>query len=169
MSDRIQIKRDQASVWSSINPILSDGEFGFERDTNKLKIGNGVTPWNGLAYYSTTGSGNSAVSGEALGGHRCVIHSSGALYYAETTNVLHINKVVGLTTSAVGSGITTDFVTEGVVIESSWSWNLTTPIYLGSNGLLTQAPINITGFRMIVGTPITSTSMYVSLKTPILL
>lgn len=169
MSDRIQIRRDAASVWTSINPILSDGEFGYERDTNKIKIGNGVTPWNTLPYYTTVGGANSAIAGEALGGHRAVIHDSGLLYYADTNDPLHINKVVGLTTGATASGFSADFVSEGVVIEPTWSWSTLTPVYLGSNGLLTQSPINVSGFRMIVGTVINSTTLYVSLKTPILL
>jgi hypothetical protein len=47
---RIQIRRDNASVWAQINPILFAGEFGLERDTLSVKIGDGVTRWNALPY-----------------------------------------------------------------------------------------------------------------------
>jgi hypothetical protein len=43
-------RRRTAAQWTSENPTLSDGEFGFERDTGLLKIGNGVTAWTSLAY-----------------------------------------------------------------------------------------------------------------------
>jgi hypothetical protein len=168
MSDRIQIKRDSSTVWSSVNPVLSDGEFGYERDSGKIKIGNGVTPWNSLAYYSSEDY-PSAIAGEALGGHRAVIQSNGLLYYASTSNILHLNRVVGITVGASSSGASTEYVSEGAITESSWSWNTTTPIYLAENGMLTQSPINVSGFTQIIGMPISATSMYVSLKTPIIL
>lgn len=47
---RIQIRRDNASVWAQINPILFAGEFGLERDTLSVKIGDGVNRWNALPY-----------------------------------------------------------------------------------------------------------------------
>ena len=38
-------RRDTASNWTSNNPTLLDGEFGWETDTKKLKIGDGSTAW----------------------------------------------------------------------------------------------------------------------------
>jgi hypothetical protein len=51
MSTKIQIRRGLAATWVSSNPILSSGELGFETDTSKLKVGNGSTAWNSLAYF----------------------------------------------------------------------------------------------------------------------
>lgn len=45
-----QLKRDTAANWSKNNPILSEGEPSFVIDENRLKIGDGVTAWNDLAY-----------------------------------------------------------------------------------------------------------------------
>ena len=50
MSVKIQIKRTTASAWTSLNPTLDNGEFGYETDTAKFKIGNGSTAWTSLAY-----------------------------------------------------------------------------------------------------------------------
>jgi hypothetical protein len=47
---QIQIRRGTASQWTSANPTLASGEWGFETDTLKTKIGNGSTAWNSLAY-----------------------------------------------------------------------------------------------------------------------
>ena len=45
-----QLKRGTSTRWQELNLILAAGEPGFEIDTNKLKIGDGVTPWNELNY-----------------------------------------------------------------------------------------------------------------------
>jgi hypothetical protein len=51
---QIQVRRGTASQWTSANPTLAAGEWGFESDTNKTKIGDGSTAWASLAY--ATGS-----------------------------------------------------------------------------------------------------------------
>ena len=53
---QIQVRRGTASQWTSANPTLASGEWGYETDTNKAKIGNGSTAWNSLAYGSITGT-----------------------------------------------------------------------------------------------------------------
>lgn len=52
MSTRMQQRRGTASTWSSANPILAPGEIGFEIDTNKFKIGDGVNRWDNLTYFT---------------------------------------------------------------------------------------------------------------------
>lgn len=46
----ILIRSGIASNWSSRNPILQQGEYGFESDTGLLKIGDGIHDWNHLPY-----------------------------------------------------------------------------------------------------------------------
>lgn len=48
----IQIRRATAAEAAANNVVLSQGEPGFETDTGKLKIGNGTSHWNDLAYAS---------------------------------------------------------------------------------------------------------------------
>ena len=50
MAARIQLRRDTAPDWTSINPTLSAGELGYESNTDKFKIGDGATAWNDLDY-----------------------------------------------------------------------------------------------------------------------
>lgn len=50
--DRIQVRRGTAAQWTSANPVLADGEPGFERDTGKIKYGDDVTAWVDLPYAS---------------------------------------------------------------------------------------------------------------------
>lgn len=48
--DRIQFRRDTSSNWLKYNPILMEGEVGYEIDTKKRKIGDGYTSWINLSY-----------------------------------------------------------------------------------------------------------------------
>lgn len=50
---RILFRRDTAANWTSGNPVLATGEFGYETNTGKFKIGNGSTAWNSLSYAVT--------------------------------------------------------------------------------------------------------------------
>ena len=50
MANRLQLRRDGAQQWANVNAILAQGELGIELDTSRIKIGDGVTPWNSLKY-----------------------------------------------------------------------------------------------------------------------
>jgi hypothetical protein len=67
---QVQIRRGTAAQWTSANPTLAAGEQGFETDTLKLKIGNGSTAWNSLAYVATgsVGTVTSVTAGTGLSG-----------------------------------------------------------------------------------------------------
>lgn len=47
---KIQLRRDTAANWTTNNPTPASGEPCFETDTGKLKIGDGTTAYNDLAY-----------------------------------------------------------------------------------------------------------------------
>jgi len=54
---KFQLRRDTASRWSSLNPILRPGEPGVETDTGQMKIGSpDCKHWNDLPYVGWTGS-----------------------------------------------------------------------------------------------------------------
>jgi hypothetical protein len=61
----IKTRRGTAATWTSVNPVLDAGEFGYESDTTKFKIGNGSTAWNSLSYASGVTSAAS-VTGTTL-------------------------------------------------------------------------------------------------------
>src|SRR5271165_6819765 len=60
-SSVIQLRRGTAAQWSSANPILAQGEEGYETDTGKMKIGDGVTTWASLAYGGPIGPAQTQV------------------------------------------------------------------------------------------------------------
>lgn len=51
LSTRMKQRRGTAAQWSSADPTLAEGEIGFETDTNKFKIGDGVNIWSNLSYF----------------------------------------------------------------------------------------------------------------------
>jgi hypothetical protein len=54
MATQIQIRRGTAAEWAAEDPILAEGEIGFETDTDLIKIGDGTRDWSDLDYISTT-------------------------------------------------------------------------------------------------------------------
>ena len=60
MATRMQQRRGTAAQWISTNagagPVLNAGEMGWESDTNKFKIGDGVNNWTSLDYFADINS-----------------------------------------------------------------------------------------------------------------
>jgi hypothetical protein len=59
----IKLRRDTAANWTTVDPVLAAGEAGFESDSNKLKIGDGISLWSELSYAS--GGGGVAIDDTA--------------------------------------------------------------------------------------------------------
>jgi hypothetical protein len=69
MAVRIQYRRDTIANWTSVNPILAQGEVGLELDTSKIKVGNGSTAWNSLGYSQNTIYNGSGAPSNSIGGN----------------------------------------------------------------------------------------------------
>lgn len=54
LTTKIITRNDIKANWTSVNPVLSVGEMGIEKDTRKFKFGDGITAWNTLEYASAT-------------------------------------------------------------------------------------------------------------------
>ncbi len=44
---------DTAAVFATLNPVLLEGQLGKEVDTGRFKIGDGVSAWSAIDYYTT--------------------------------------------------------------------------------------------------------------------
>lgn len=64
--DLIQLRRDAATRWTSVNPTLASGEMGVETDTGRAKFGNGTTAWSDLGYFNIPESQVTEVSGQVI-------------------------------------------------------------------------------------------------------
>lgn len=102
---------------------------------------------------------------EALSGHRVVTVEG---YYASNTTATDKFKILGLTTGAVISGDSATVQTFGELTYSGWNWTLGNPVFLTTNGNITQT-VPTSGYRIIIGKPITATILFIEISEPFIL
>lgn len=58
MATEIKLRRDRYANWTSLNPVLAEGEIGlvtnFADNNTRIKIGDGATAWEDLDYFTTS-------------------------------------------------------------------------------------------------------------------
>lgn len=84
MAVQIQWRRDTAANWTAANPTLAQGEAGYETDTGKLKMGDGATAWNALAYVTAWGGGGGG--GAALSAGTQSVNT-GTVVFSNSNNI----------------------------------------------------------------------------------
>jgi hypothetical protein len=64
MATRMQQRRGTAADWAAANPVLMDGEIGFETDTHMIRVGDGVNTlvWSSAVCWTPRYSGSSGQS-----------------------------------------------------------------------------------------------------------
>lgn len=87
--------------------------------------------------------------------------------YVSSDDPLLANTVLGITTNAANYGEPIGVQYTGELQDSGWSWNAG-PIYCGINGTLTQT-IPTSGFILVLGTAINSTTILINIKQPLIL
>lgn len=105
-------------------------------------------------------------AGDNLSGHRIVLIENGAAIYADCSTPGHVNRALGMTTGAATLGADTTIQTGGEITEPLWNWTVDTPVWLSTNGLLTQT-VPTSGFSLIIGIPVTETKLYLRFREPI--
>jgi hypothetical protein len=65
----IRLRRDLASNWAKVDPVLAEGEAGYEIDTGRFKIGDGSARWSDLRYFTPGTPDEIAVSEQELLDH----------------------------------------------------------------------------------------------------
>lgn len=99
----ITIKQDPSADWTSRNPVLDQFCLGYETDTGKAKMGDGVTAWNSLGYFAPGGAtGGVAVSG---GGANRVLYEDGSQNLAASSSLLFNGTGIELGASAAFGGM----------------------------------------------------------------
>jgi hypothetical protein len=104
-----------------------------------------------------------AVAAVSLGGHRAVVFigdESQQVIYADQSIASHAERFLGVTTGAADAVATVTIQTGGELTEPSWNWITGLPVYLSTQGLLTQTPPT-TGFLQIVGLALGATRLLI--------
>lgn len=126
---QIQVRRGTASQWTSTNPVLASGEWGYETDTGKVKIGNGSSAWNSLSYTgATSGTVTSVTAGTGLSGGTITSTGTIAIDTATTVDVSTAQTLTNKTLTAPKINLTLNAQT-----------GTTYTFVLGDNGQLVTA------------------------------
>ena len=152
--ETLQLRRGLADDWSDVNPVLGAGEPGFETDTLLLKIGDGTTHWNDLAYQGSSPSPSiqaqidsklyktyslALLGGTAAGricvaqagenlvfGDPCYIKSDGLLWKSDATDgtKMPCMFIALATISANNMGNFLSVNGEGAICKTGWTWTV---------------------------------------------
>jgi hypothetical protein len=71
----IALTRKTAAEFTSLNPILLAGQEGYETDTRKRKVGDGITAWNDLQYDAAGSTGSENSFGNIDGGRASEVYT----------------------------------------------------------------------------------------------
>ena len=63
MAVRIQMRRGTSSEWNDADPILNEGEIGYNSTLGQIKVGDGSTIWSELTYLATESELNTSLEG----------------------------------------------------------------------------------------------------------
>lgn len=105
------------------------------------------------------------VAGTTLGGGRAVVlNDQNKLVYPDPSNI--DSWCLGITKTSALTGELVEVQVSGTLTEPAWTWTPSQPVFLSSNGNLTQIPPT-TGQIIVLGIAPTSTKLFVDIKTPI--
>ena len=127
MATQIQLRRDTAADWTSNNPTLAAGEFGWESDSNRFKIGDGSAAWASLSYADT-------------------LKPLGDILVNGSTISAPSNGDLTLTTSGTGNINLGEFIVNGTTLSSSDSSSINI-----NEGLIVDGALNSSGQATLSG------------------
>ena len=105
MATTIQLRRDTAANWTSVNPVLAQGEIGVEFGSPaKFKIGDGSTAWSGLAYQGGSSGGGTGTGADGLSAYQIAVNNG--FVGNEAAWLLSLKGATGATGAAGGAGAT---------------------------------------------------------------
>ena len=112
---RLLVRRDTAANWTSTNPTLASGEFGYESNTGKFKIGNGSTAWTSLAYSIDTNIAFASLNSLS----DVTITSAANGDFLRWNGTVWINDAVNLSTDTIGSYVESLVAGTGVTLTNN--------------------------------------------------
>lgn len=96
------------------------------------------------------------------------LSSENKLIYASSSDLTQVNKIVGVLITSASLDEQVRPLIFGHLTDSFFNWELNKPIFLGTNGVLTQA-VPTSGFNKQIGYALTANSMRVSIQPSIIL
>ena len=133
---QIQVRRGTASQWTSTNPTLASGEWGYETDTGLAKIGDGSTAWTSLGYFGGSSTiefnpetasytlvlsdASKVVEMNVASANTLTVPPNSSVAYDVGTQITILQTGAGQTTLTQGAGVTING-TPGLKLRAQWS------------------------------------------------
>jgi len=139
---QICVRRDTATNWAASNPVLLNGEVGYDTTNNKIKIGNGTSTWTALSYTadSALGTVTSITAGTGLSGGTITSSGTIAVSYGSTSTTACVGNDSRLSDARTPLSHTHGNITNAGAIGSTA--NL--PIITTTSGVLTAGSFGTT-------------------------
>jgi len=116
--------------------IAIDKDFNLTMETKeplRLNVGTG---FNNTGSNSSSGTIDVRVTADAsLGAFRAIGYNG--LYVQPT--LISLSQYAGISRVAVTSGSTMNVVRSGLLTESGWNWTVNSPVFITTDGMLTQS------------------------------
>jgi hypothetical protein len=153
MSTTVIIERPNISVANTPSPTI---EIEYPQVTLDIQSG-GLVPLNVDV---------SLIAGVNLSALRAVTTDANGNAVLASNATLSDAVVVGITETAATAGNAVSVRTAGIVADSFWSWTKG-PVYLGTNGQLTQTAPTGGAIVVHVGRALTATTLQIDIDTTI--
>ena len=161
MANRIQLRRGNTSEWTNANPILAQGEVGIDLDQNRIKIGDGSTPWNSLSYErpddQSSNIPNTLVKRDQSGNFSANAITAALVGNASTASQLANARQISLTGDVNGAnsfdGSQNMTITTTLSTQANLSAGTYTKLTVNERGLVTagQNPTTLGGYNITDG------------------
>jgi hypothetical protein len=168
------MRRGTSSEWNSADPILNEGEIGYNSTLGQLKVGDGETVWSALTYLATESELNTSLAGyieisekgavegvAELDSNKNVLTQSSVIFEGATTNSYQTTLTVVDPTE--DRTITLPNTTGTLVVSSDYGAGVATWLGTPSSANLASAMTDETGSGLLVFN--TSPSITTSLTT----
>ena len=97
-----------------------------------------------------------------------ILDNAGQFAYADSGTPNHAYRVAGILPYAISQGTEGVAYRLGEISDAVWNWTRGSPIFLGTNGQLTQTPAT-TGILLVLAQPVSPTVINLVQPVPILL
>lgn len=122
MVDRILDRTDTAVNWNLSNPVLKYGERGIDSTAKKTKVGDGVTPWRSLGWWTPVLETNieakvkqyAPVASATSGYPRTIVQGMSAAFTGQ--NATNVQPFFDATNQAVNLTAGKTYLLEGTII-----------------------------------------------------
>ncbi len=162
----VRIRRRTAAWFTANNLVLFEAQFGYETDTRRMKLGDGVTPWNDLPYMDVDTSDDGAGGGiQTAGSDTQVQFNDGGtmagdadLTWNKTTNTLALG---GTDTGINLAAITSEPGAQSAGTLRMYAKNISgrvMPKFVGPTGIDTAFQPALFGNNVCTWTPTTATA-----------